>query len=137
MLKNLGAVPIGAPLPQIPVMLSKGVIDGALLPYEIAPAIKMQQLVNNFSILAGSQPRINTSTFSFLMAKKTYAKLSSELKRVIDDNSGRNIARWAGQNWADIEHPGRRAMAAKSKNKFHVIPPSRTARSRRTTRTGG
>lgn len=130
LLKNLGAVPIGAPLPQIPQMLSKGVIDGALLPYEIAPAIKMQSLVKNFSILAGDQPRVNTSTFSFLMAKKSYAKLPADLKKVIDDLSGRNIARWAGQNWADIEIPGRKVMKSKKKNNFYVIPASEVAKIR-------
>jgi len=50
-LKSVGAVPIGAPLPQIPQMISKGVIDGAMLPYEIAPAIKMQELATHFTQL--------------------------------------------------------------------------------------
>jgi len=121
-LKSIGAVPIGAPLPAIPQMLSKGVIEGALLPFEIAPAIKMQQLVSNFSVLGGSQPRMNTSTFSFLMNKKSYAKLPADLKKVIDNNSGRALAALAGKNWADIENPARKVMASKKKNKFFTIP---------------
>ncbi|MEK9684403.1 MAG: TRAP transporter substrate-binding protein [Rhodospirillaceae bacterium] len=121
-LKSIGAVPIGAPLPAIPQMLSKGVIEGALLPFEIAPAIKMQQLVSNFSVLEGSQPRMNTSTFSFLMNKKSYAKLPADLKKVIDRNSGRALAALAGNNWANIENPARGVMASKKKNKFHTIP---------------
>jgi TRAP-type C4-dicarboxylate transport system substrate-binding protein len=121
-LKSIGAVPIGAPLPAIPQMLSKGVIEGALLPFEIAPAIKMQQLVSNFSVLEGSQPRMNTSTFSFLMNKKSYAKLPADLKKVIDKNSGRALAALAGNNWANIENPARGVMASKKKNKFHTIP---------------
>ena len=127
-LKSLGAVPIGAPLPQIPQMLSKGVIEGAMLPFEIAPAIKMQELASNFIQLAGDQPRMNTSTFSFLMNKASYAKLPADLKKVIDGLSGRNIARWAGQNWADIEIPARRVMASKKKNNFLTIPPAEVAK---------
>ncbi len=123
-LKSLGAVPIGAPLPQIPQMMAKGVIEGAMLPFEIAPAIKMQELASNFIQLAGDQPRMNTSTFSFLMNKASYAKLPADLKKVIDGLSGRNIARWAGQNWADIEIPARRVMASKKKNSFLTIPPA-------------
>lgn len=127
-LKSLGAVPIGAPVPQIPQMLSKGVIDGVMLPYEIAPGFKLQELANHFSTLAGDQSRMNTSVFCFLMNKDSYAKLPPDLKKVIDDNSGRNIAEWAGQNWADIEESGRKVMASVSSNQFHVIPADEVAK---------
>jgi len=127
-LKSLGAVPIGAPVPAIPQMLAKGVIDGVLLPFEIAPAFKLQELTSNFSQLEGSHPRMNTSTFGLLMNKASYAKLPADLKKVIDDNSGRNIARWVGQNWADIEVPARKAMESKKKNKFYTIPAAEVAK---------
>lgn len=127
-LNAMGGIGIGAPLPQIPSMLSKGVIDGAMLPFEIAPAVKMQDLAANFSVLAGDQPRVSTAVFSFLMNKNSYAKLSPELKKVIDDNSGRNIARWAGENWAKIEEPSRKVVASKKKNKFHTIPAAEVAK---------
>ncbi len=127
-LKSIGAVPIGAPLPQIPQMLSKGVIEGAMLPFEIAPAIKMQELATHFTQLSGNQPRMNTSTFGLLMNKASYAKLPADLKKVIDANSGRNIARWVGQNWADIEVPARKVMESKKKNKFHMMPASEVAK---------
>jgi len=84
--------------------------------------VKTQDLVSNFSELAGPQPRLGTSVFSFLMNKDSYAKLPPDLKKVIDDNSGRNIAKWAGQNWIDIEVPGKKVIASKPKNKFHTIP---------------
>jgi len=127
-LDAMGSIGIGAPLPQIPSMLSKGVIDGALLPFEIAPAVKMQDLTANFSVLEGNQPRLNTSTFSFLMNKDSYARLPADLQKVIDENSGRSIARWAGENWAEIEEPARAVIASKSKNKFHVIPAAEVAK---------
>jgi len=127
-LKSLGAIPIGAPLPQIPQMLSKGVIEGAMLPFEIAPAIKMQELATNFTELSGSQPRMNTSTFGLLMNKASYARLPNDLKKVIDDLSGNNIAKWVGQNWADIEIPARKIMESKKKNKFHMMPPAEVAK---------
>lgn len=127
-LSSLGAAPIGAPVTQVAQMVSKGVVDGAMLPYEIAPAIKMQELVSHFTILSGNQPRMNTSMFSFLMNKASYNKLPRDLKKVIDANSGRNIARSAGQNWANIEVGGKKVMASKSKNKFHVMPPAEVAK---------
>ena len=47
---------------------------------------------------------------------------------MIDNNSGRNIARWAGENWAKIEIPGERVMKSKKKNRFHMMPPSEVAK---------
>jgi TRAP-type C4-dicarboxylate transport system substrate-binding protein len=128
LLAEIGAVPIGAPLPRIPQMLSKGVISGAMLPFEIAPAVKMQELVSHFTTLEGKQPRMNTSTFAFLMNKASYAKLPADLKKVIDNNSGDNIARMAAENWAAIEIPGRKVMASKKKNKFHTLPAADVAK---------
>jgi len=127
LLAELGAIPIGAPLPAIPQMLSKGVISGAMLPFEIAPAIKMQDLVSNFTTMEGNQPRMNTSTFAFLMNKASYAKLPDDLKKVIDNNSGANIARATGETWALIEEPGRKVMASKKKNSFHTLPAADVA----------
>lgn len=128
LLEALGATGVGLPLPQIPQALSKGVIDGVTLPYEIAPAVKTPELVSHFSTLAGSQPRLGTNVFTFLMNKDTYDSLPPDLRKVIDDNSGRNIAQAIGQNWRDIETPGRKVVEAQAKNKFYVIPEDEVAK---------
>ena len=130
LLESLGATGIGLPLPQIPAALSKGVIDGVTLPYEIAPAVKTPELVTYFSSLSGPQPRLGTNVFTFLMNKASYDKLPADLQKVIDDNSGRNIAKAAGQNWVDVEVPGRKAVEAQAKNQFYVIPDAEVARMR-------
>ena len=100
LLEALGATGMGMPLPRIPPALSKGVIDGVTLPYEIAPSVKTQDLVSHFSKLSGPQPRLGTNVFTFLMNKASYNKLPKELKKVIDDNSGhQHRARQPAQNW--------------------------------------
>jgi hypothetical protein len=48
---------------------------------------------------------------------------------VIDQHSGRHIAAWAGQNWDDIEKPGKEA-AQKAGNQFPVMPVSEVERVR-------
>ena len=128
LLEALGATGVGLPLNEIPPALSKGVIDGVTLPYEIAPAVKTQDLVSHFSELAGPQPRLGTNVFTFLMNKAAYDKLPPDLKKVIDDNSGRHIAKWAGENWAAIEAPGKAVVQSKPKNKFHTIPRAEVAK---------
>ena len=44
MLGALGASPVGMPLPALADALSKGVIDGYLLPWEVIPSIKAHEL---------------------------------------------------------------------------------------------
>ncbi|MGI9523408.1 MAG: TRAP transporter substrate-binding protein [Hyphomicrobiaceae bacterium] len=126
LLNELGAKGIGMPLPRIPQALSKGVIEGVTLPYEIAPAVKTPDLVSHFATLSGEQPRLGTNVFTFLMNKAKYDGLTDELKKVIDDHSGRNIARWAGENWRAVEEPGKKAVMARKKNKITVISTSET-----------
>jgi len=128
-LRAVGANAVGAPVPEVPQMLSKGVIDGALLPYEIARPLKIHELVKYHSELAGPQPRLGTSVFLFAMNKAKYESLPADLKKVIDDHSGRRIAEWAGQNWEDIEKPGKEA-AQKAGNQFPIMPVAEVERVR-------
>jgi TRAP-type C4-dicarboxylate transport system substrate-binding protein len=128
-LRAVGANAVGAPVPEVPQMLAKGVIDGALLPYEIARPLKIHELVKFHSELAGSQPRLGTSVFLFAMNKKKYESLPADLRKVIDDHSGRHIAAWAGQNWDDIEKPGKEAAQAAG-NQFPIMPAAEVDRVR-------
>jgi TRAP-type C4-dicarboxylate transport system substrate-binding protein len=127
-LDALGARGIGLPLNEIPPALSKGVIDGVSTTYEIAPSLKLEELVDHFTEFAGPRPRLNGGVFAFLMNKASYAKLPPDFKRVIDANSGRNIARMAGENWIAIEGPAKKVMQSKSKNQFHILPLSEVAK---------
>jgi TRAP-type C4-dicarboxylate transport system substrate-binding protein len=128
-LRGVGATAVGSPVTELPQMLSKGVIDGVLLPFEIVPAYKIHELVKNHVELSGPQPRIGTSVFAFLMNKKRYDSLSPELKKVIDANSRRNIAARAGQTWVDVEQPGIN-MSKAAGNAFMKIPDAEVARIR-------
>lgn len=129
-LEALGAAAIGVDLNELPTMLSRGTVTGTVLPYEIAPAVKMQDLVDYFTIMSPPQPRLSSVVFAFLMNKNSYAKLPPDLKKIIDANSGRNIARLAGLNWEDIEKKGEAVMRSKSKNKFETISPEESAKIR-------
>jgi TRAP-type transport system periplasmic protein len=63
------------------------------------------------------------------MNKKRYESLPPDLKKVIDDNSGRHIAAMAGQNWDEIEKPGK-AAAVKAGNTFPIMPLAEVERVR-------
>ncbi len=109
-------------------MLSKGTVNGSILPYEIAPSVKMQDLTDYFTTLAPPQPRLSTSIFTFLMNKEKYESLPPDLKKVIDDNSGANLVDVAIKTWDQIEIEGEKVMHSKPKNKFVQLSAAETAK---------
>jgi TRAP-type C4-dicarboxylate transport system substrate-binding protein len=123
-LEALGGVPVQVALPELAPMLSKGTVSGSMLTYEIAPAVKMQDLVDHFTTFAGSQPRIGTTIFA-------YNSLPPDLKKIIDDNSGRKLAPFAIQVWDMIDQDGLKVMQSKPKNKFVSLSAEETARLRK------
>jgi len=64
----------------------------------------------------------------FLMNKAKYQSLPPDLKKVIDDNSGRNLAPFAIKVWDTIDADGLKAMQARSKNKFVTLNAAETAK---------
>jgi len=94
MFGELGATPVGMPLPAVPEALSKGVIDATVIPWEVTTAFKISELVGNHTEF-GDQS-LYTTTFLFAMNKEVYAGLSDENKAVIDANSGAAFSAFAG-----------------------------------------
>lgn len=127
-LEALGAAPLQVALPELAPMLSKGTVTGSILPYEIAPSVKMQDLTEYFTTLAPPQPRLSTAIFTFLMNKQKYQSLPPDLKKVIDANSGRNLAPHAIEVWDRIEIDGEKVMHSKPKNKFVQLSAEETAK---------
>lgn len=96
MLAQLGAVPVGMPVPAVGEALSKGVISATTIPWEIVPALKVQQIVKNHTGFTGSKG-LYTQTFAVAMNKASYDKLPADLKKVIDNNSGMAAAAMFGK----------------------------------------
>ncbi|WP_207536692.1 TRAP transporter substrate-binding protein [Sabulicella rubraurantiaca] len=97
-LRALGAAPVGMPVPQVPEAMSSGVIDGAVVPWEVVPSIRLQEMVRNHTEFPGS-PTFYTASFVLAMNKARYEGLSAELKRVVDANSGQVAAAMAAKVW--------------------------------------
>lgn len=106
-IESWGAEPVGMPLPSLPEALSKKAVDGALIPFEVVPAIKLQEMTK-YSIQGADGTRFGTSLFLFAMNKDRYDELPQDLKRIIDDNSGAALAALAGDLWNTFEEPGKK-----------------------------
>ncbi|MEO3431397.1 TRAP transporter substrate-binding protein [Pelagibius sp. CAU 1746] len=126
LLSALGATPVGMPVPAMPEALSKGVIDGTVIPWEVTAPLKVAELVDSHTDFAG--PRgLYTSTFVFAMNKAKYDSLPGDLKAVIDANSGLETSRWVGRVMDEGDAPGI-AIAKKSGNKMITLDEAEVAR---------
>ncbi|WP_037228433.1 TRAP transporter substrate-binding protein [Roseobacter sp. GAI101] len=105
LLEITGATPVGMPVPAIPEGLSKGVIDGTTIPWEVTSSLKVPELVKNHTEFTGSA--LYTLTFVLAMNKDKYESLPDDLKKVVDDNSGLEFSIFAGGTQADSDGPAR------------------------------
>jgi TRAP-type C4-dicarboxylate transport system substrate-binding protein len=120
----LGATPVGMPVPQVGDALSKGVIDGAVVPYEVVPSVKIHELVKFHSETDPSEPAFYTSTFIFAMNKAKYESLPADLKKVIDANSGQALSGQIGKAFLQADGEGKKLT---TKNTTNVIPAAELA----------
>lgn len=110
---SLGAEAIGMPVPAIPEALSKGVIDAAVIPWEVTAALKVPELVDNHTEFGNDA--LYTAAFVFTMNKDRYDALPDDLKAVIDNNSGADFSAFAGKTMAGADEPSR-ALAEQAGN---------------------
>ena len=123
MLAALGAAPVAMPLPALSEAISKGVVDGYLLPWEVIPSIKAHELTKYESETDPKSRALYTAVFILAMNQAKYDSLPADLKRVIDANSGLVLSKSMGAQW-DASAPPARKLAVDHGNTFYVIPAS-------------
>jgi TRAP-type C4-dicarboxylate transport system substrate-binding protein len=120
LLAALGATPVGMPLPQIPDALSKGTIEGCVIPWEVVPSVKVHELTKFHTEFPASGPALYTTTFVMAMNKAKYESLSPDLKKVIDANSGLATSAWLGKTQQGNDPIGRKAASDRG-NTIHTL----------------
>jgi TRAP-type C4-dicarboxylate transport system substrate-binding protein len=111
LLEELGATPIGMPVPQFPEALSRGVVDGGVITWEMSPSLKLNELTDSHTDVAGNQALYNLY-FIWAMNKDVYNGLPNDLRAIIDANSGMMASTWAGRAHDTGDVVGRDLMAA-------------------------
>ena len=117
-IEALGAQPVGMPVPQLPQALSKKIVDGALIPWEIIPPLKLQDQTE-YNIEGPNKSRFGTTTFQVSMNKARWDKLPADIKKAFKDASGPDWWQKVGDIWAANDDGGI-AVAVKSGNK-HIM----------------
>ncbi|MBT5820737.1 MAG: TRAP transporter substrate-binding protein [Rhodobacteraceae bacterium] len=100
-----GATPVGMPVPAVPEGLSKGVIDGTTIPWEVTAALKIPELVENHTEFEGRA--LYNLTFVLAMNEGVFNGMSADLQTIVEDNSGMNFSVFAGGTQSDADGPAR------------------------------
>jgi len=130
----LGATPVGMPLPQIPDALSKGTINGCVIPWEVVPSVKVNELTKFHAEFDPAGGSLYTTTFVMAMNKAKYNALPADLKKVIDNNSGMATSAHLGKIQQGNDVPGRKSASDRG-NTIYTISAAEAQEFRRKSRT--
>lgn len=104
-LEALGASPVQTAVGEIPVSLSKKVIDGALIPWEIIPALKIHE-VTEYQIEGPGGKRLGTTSFSVLMNEAKWDSLPEDIQAIFREVSNEDWHAEVGAVWAGADAHG-------------------------------
>jgi len=114
LLEQVGATPVGMPVPAVPESLSKGVINGTTIPWEVTTSLKVPDLVENHTEFEGSA--LYTLTFIMAMNKEKYNSLPADLQAIIDKHSGLEFSVFAGRTQSGQDGPARQLAVDNGNN---------------------
>ncbi len=126
LLGELGAEPVGMPLPAIPEAISKGVVKGTVIPWEVTTAIRLSELVGNHTEFAGEEA-LYTAAIVLVMNKAKYEALPDDLKAILDAESGAKLSTFATQVMWDMDAPAKK-IAEDAGNTIVTLDEAEVAR---------
>jgi TRAP-type C4-dicarboxylate transport system substrate-binding protein len=110
-LSAIGAVPVQMPVPQVTESIAKGVIDGAMIPWEVVPAMKLQEVTKYHLDTPPGGAKTSNSIFVIAMNQAKYDSLPADLKKIIDANTGLEWSKQIGKVFDSTTAPGRKLAA--------------------------
>lgn len=108
LLKYLGATPVGMPPGQVYENIEKGVIDGAVFPWDAIKGFRLEGVLKYHF-----DARVYTSCFHIVMNEAKYASLPADVKKAIDDTTGAAMVNRFGELWNKWDQAGLDAVKAR------------------------
>ncbi len=102
MLETLGAVPVGMPVADVYEAISRGVVEGAWVPWTIMRPARLHEVTNFHTEIS-----LSCTLFVMTMNKARYEGLPAAIRAVIDETTGTALAGRLGRLWQEDEKPGR------------------------------
>lgn len=119
-LSSQGGTPVNMPVAAVTEGIQKGVVDGAMAPWEVLPVAKIDEVTKYHMVGEANLPGFGQTPLAILMNKQKYEGLPADLKAVIDKNSGATLSEMAGKVWDQGNADAQKGLAARG-NKVLVI----------------
>lgn len=119
LIETLGGTAVGMPVPQVPEALSRNVIEGTVIPWEVTSSLRVPELVDTHTEFGGDRS-FYTTFFIFGMNPEAYEALPEDLRAVIDANSGIETSGWVGRVMHEADAPAR-AIAVERGNEIITV----------------
>ena len=120
-LAKFGATPIFMPVPQVPEAISKGVIEGAVVPWEVTQSLRLYELTDHHTEIKGERG-LYTAVFMLAMNQGVYEGMADDLRKIVDDHSGMAIAKAIGEAWSEAEAAPRAKAVARGNTIIEMDP---------------
>lgn len=124
-IEALGSTPVAMPVPELPPALQKGVVDGAFIPWEIIPPLKIHEQTQ-YQVEGADQTRFGTTVFQVSMNSGRWGGLPEDIQQAFRDASGRDFVGQVGDIWRGSDDFGIQ-MAVDSGNTHITLSPEETA----------
>lgn len=106
MMQALDATPINLPGSQVTEAVSKSVIDGAMAAWDLATSIKLEEVADYFVDVPTNSPAFAQTALTMLMNQTKYDSLPSNLKEILDRNTGDALVQRASLAWDQASAEG-------------------------------
>jgi TRAP-type transport system periplasmic protein len=127
LLQALGGTAIGMPITGVTEAITKGTIDGTMVPWDAATSFRIHEAANIHTETPEGSPALYTIALLFAMNEKRYNALPADLKAIIDKHSGAGLSERMGKMWDDSAAPAR-AKAKAAGNQFYTLSASEVSR---------
>jgi TRAP-type transport system periplasmic protein len=127
LLGALGATPVGMPITGVTEAITKGTIDGTMVPWDAATSFRIHEAATLHTETPAGSPALYTIALMFAMNEKRYNALPADLRAIIDKHSGIELSARMGKMWDNSAEPAR-AKARAAGNQFYTLPAAEVAR---------
>ena len=124
MLKTLGGVPVSMPPAQVTEAISKGVVDGGVMPWELMRPTKIDEVTKFHISQPAGRPTFVGTVLTVLMNKQKYDSLPADLRAVIDANSGLPLVETFGKVWDEVTEANMKYAAGLPETTVHALSPA-------------
>lgn len=120
-IEALGAAPAAMPVPELPQALSKKIVDGALIPFEIALPLKLQEQTD-YQIEGADGWRAGNTTFQVSMNQARWDSLPEDIQQAFRDASGPEWLAELGEIWQANDDAAIKVIAESGNEHIELTP---------------